>query len=70
MKMQFSKLYPNIAHWVTTQGWIEIGEGEYSSSLLRALDEGGLVWESSDEHETVDEALQVLEMELAEWLEQ
>jgi hypothetical protein len=69
MKSQFSKLYPNIAHWVTTQGWIEIGEGEYSSSLVRALDEGGLVWESSDEHESVDEALQALEMELAEWLE-
>ena len=69
MKSQFSKLYPNIANWVTTQGWIEIGEGEYSSSLVRALDEGGLVWESSDEHESVDEALQALEMELAEWLE-
>jgi len=69
MKSQFSKLYPNIAHLVTTQGWIEIGEGEYSSSLVRALDEGGLVWESSDEHESVDEALQALEMELAEWLE-
>ena len=35
----------------------------------RALDESGLVWESSDEHEGVDEALQALEVELAEWLE-
>lgn len=39
------------------------------SSLVRALDEGGLVWESSDDHETVDEALQTLELELAEGLE-
>lgn len=69
MKTQFSKLYPNIAHWVNTQGWIEIGEGEYSTSLVRALDEGGLVWESSDDHATVDEALQALETALAEWLE-
>jgi len=69
MKSQFSEVYPNIAHWVTTQGWIEIGQDEYSSSLVRALDEGGLVWESSDEHETVDEALQALEIELAERLE-
>jgi len=69
MKSQFSKVYPNIAHWVTTRGWIEIGEGEYSSSLVRALDEGGLVWESSDDHETVDEALQALELGLAEWPE-
>ena len=36
---------------------------------MKALDEGGMVWESSDEHETVDEALQSLEMELAEELE-
>ncbi len=68
MKSRFSEIYPNIAHWVTTQGWIEIGQDEYSSSLVRALDEGGLVWESSDGHTTVDEALQALEIELAEWL--
>jgi hypothetical protein len=68
MKSQFSKIYPNIAHWVTTQGWIEIGQDEYSSSLVRALDEGGLVWESSEDHETVDEALQALEEGLAVWM--
>ena len=66
MKSQFSKAYPNIAYWVEACGWIEIGQDEYSSSLVRALDEGGLVWESSDDHETVDEALQALEIELAE----
>ena len=66
MESQFSKAYPNIAHWVNTLGRIEIGQDEFSSSLVRALDEGGLVWESSDDHETVDEALQALEIELAE----
>ena len=69
MKSQFSKAYPNIAYWVEACGWIEIGQDEYSSSLVRALDEGGMVWESTDDHETVDEALQALEIELAEWLE-
>jgi hypothetical protein len=69
VETQFSKTYPNIAHWVNIQGWIEIGQDEYSSSSVRALDEGGLVWESSDEHETVDKALQALEIELAEWPE-
>ena len=66
MESQFSELYPNIAHWVNAQGWIEIGQDEYRGSLVRALDEGGLIWESSDDHETVDEALQALEIELAE----
>jgi hypothetical protein len=64
----FSQAYPNIAHWVKAQGWIEIGQDEYSSSLVRALDEGGMVWESGDDHRNVDEALQALETELAEWL--
>ena len=69
MESQFSKAYPNITYWVEACGWIEIGQDEYGSSLVRVLDEGGLVWESSVEHESVDEALQALEMELAEWLE-
>ena len=70
MESPFSRLYPNIAYWVEACGWIEIGQDEYSSSLVRALDEGGLVWESSDDHEAVNEALQALEIELAERLEQ
>ncbi len=68
MKSQFSKAYPNIAYWVEACGWIEIGQDEFSTPLVRAIDEGGMVWESSDDHETVDEALQALEIELAEWL--
>jgi len=70
MECQFSRAYPNIAHWVNTQGWIEIGPDEYSSSSVRALDEGGLIRESSDDHTTVDEALQALEKGLAAWLEE
>ena len=50
MKNQFSKAYPNIAYWVEACGWIEIGQDEYSTSLVRALDEGGMVWESSDDN--------------------
>jgi len=37
---------------------------------VRALDEGGLIWESSDDHTTVDEALQALEKGLAAWMEE
>ena len=70
MESQFSELYPNIAHWVNALGRIEIGQDEYRGSLVRALDEGGLIWESSDDHETVDEALQALEKGLAAWMEE
>ncbi len=66
----FRQAYPSIAHWVEIQGWVEIGADEYSDSLVRALDEGGLVWESMPDHQTVDEALTALEAELEEWLAQ
>ncbi len=70
MESQFSKAYPNIAYWVEACGWIEIGWDEYSDPFIKAFDEGGTVWEGAEEYETVDEALQALEMEFAERLQQ
>ena len=70
MASTFEKSYPNIAYWVRSHGWIELGRDHYSSSLVRALDEGGMVWEGSAHYETVDEALDALESALAEWMEQ
>lgn len=70
MEKPFATVYPNIAHWIEARGWIEIGQDEYSSSLVRCLDAGGMVWESSDGHQTIDEALQALEDELDRWFEQ
>jgi hypothetical protein len=66
----FEESYPNITHWVRLQGWIELGRDDYSPSLVRALDEGGMVWEGNAHLETVDEALEALESALAEWMEQ
>jgi hypothetical protein len=66
----FEKSYPNITRWVTSQGWIELGQDEYSSSLVRALDEGGMVWEGTANYGTLDEAFNALEAALAEWTEQ
>ena len=70
MEKPFAIAYPNIAQWIDVQGWIEIGQDEFSSSLVRCLDMGGMVWESSDEHETIDEALRALEEALGELLQQ
>ncbi len=63
----FEETYPHIAWWVKNQGWIEMGWDDYSRSFLRALDPGGMIWEGDATYETVDEALQALEEELAEW---
>lgn len=63
----FTQAYPTITRWIEEQGWIEIGSDEYSSSLVRALDPGGMVWESESSLNSIDDALKELEKELKEW---
>ena len=50
----FERIYPHIARWVQSYGWIEMGADHYSRSLVRALDEGGMVWESQEDDTTLD----------------
>ena len=59
--------YPNIALWVNEHGWIEIGSGEFSTLFVRALDEGGLVWEGNGPYASLDDALWALDTAIAEW---
>ena len=61
----FEQIYPNIAEWVNSYGWIEIGAAHYTSSLVRALNEGGLVWEDNDDDATLDEVLEACDTFLA-----
>ncbi|HEX2909864.1 MAG TPA: hypothetical protein VH186_03580 [Chloroflexia bacterium] len=64
----FEQNYPNISRWVKEQGWIEIGRDDYSSSMVRALDEGRMVWEGQTRYKSLDEALEALEKGLKEWM--
>lgn len=64
----FESQYPSIVLWVNEQGWIEIGPDEFSTSFVRALDEGGLVWEGSDQYASLDDALRALDAAIAEWI--
>ena len=66
----FEQLYPNIARWVKSYGWIEIGGDLYSQSLIRALDEGGMVWESKDDDSMLDKTLNALESFLAQRMQE
>ena len=56
----FSEKYPHIAGWIR-HGWIEIGRDGYSTSTIRVLDEGGLVWEGGTRHRSLDAILQEAE---------
>lgn len=66
----FAKSFPHVNRWIEEQGWIEIGQDEYSRSLVRTIDEGGLVWESKKQHVTVDKTLEALENFLIKWFEE
>jgi hypothetical protein len=48
-------------------GWIEIGETDERNSFIRALNEGGMVFEGKREYLTFDEALQALDEGIAQW---
>ena len=63
----FAQTYPNLAHWVTTQGWIEVGDDGLRRSFVRVLDEGGLIWEG-DAGETVDDGLRAADAVVGTWL--
>ena len=70
MTLAFEEHYPHISRWIEVQGWIELGQDEYSDSLVRCLDPGGMVWESQTDHTTLNTALQALETELERILEE
>lgn len=65
----FDEQYPNIAGWVQ-DGWIEIGQDDYSRSFIRVLDIGGLVWESEESYETVAEALAEAEKAIKQYADE
>jgi hypothetical protein len=65
----FAQQYPHLAWWVENHGWFELGSDEYSRSLLRILDEGGMCFDYTASA-SIDFALKAgeefLEDELAE----
>ncbi len=66
----FAEAYPNIADWVLGGGWIEIGHTDYTRSFVRALDEGGMVFEGDSSYPTLNAALEALDAGIKDWLEE
>jgi len=64
----FAHAYPHLARWVTTHGWIEIGEDEYRRSFVRVLDSGGLGWGGGEVDTPLDEVLRTVDTALADIL--
>jgi hypothetical protein len=68
MATTFADLYPTLARWVTTHGWIEVGYDGMSPSFVRVQDEGGLIYEGEDTGASVDKALQAAEAAVKQWM--
>jgi hypothetical protein len=65
----FDQHYPHLTSWILNRnGTIELGQNDFSRSLVRILDIGGLIWESDERYATVDEALAAADRALAEWM--
>jgi hypothetical protein len=70
MAQNLDATYPTIARWVMEYGWIKIGHDDMRQSFVRALDEGGLIWEGREHYATLDDALRDLEARLAAWMQE
>ncbi len=65
----FTELYPTIAWFVESQGYITLGRDEdsFDPVFVRALDMGGIVWEGKKQYESAEQALRDLEKGLDKW---
>jgi hypothetical protein len=70
MAQSLDATYPTIARWVQEYRWIEIGQDAMNQSFIRALDDGGMVWEGQEYYPTLDAALQDLETGLIAWMQE
>jgi hypothetical protein len=64
----FERRYPALARWVQHAGWIEIGRVYWARSLIRVLDEGGMVWEGGVRAATLSVALAEADAAVVKWL--
>ncbi len=69
-KNPFITAYPNLTYWVESFGWLEMGADEYSTSLIRILDIGGMIWEREKQYDTLDVALQDADTAVAAWFKE
>jgi hypothetical protein len=56
-------------NWVHERGWMEIGRDGHLPSFARALDAGGLVWESKGRYGSLEDALPDLHQGITAWLQ-
>ena len=66
----FAVTYPLVAAWIRSGGWIELGTDHNVRSFIRALGEGGMVWEGAPQYPTVDAAFKALDAGIASFIKE
>jgi hypothetical protein len=67
MNGSFAQTYPRLTEWITTHGWIELGQTDWTRSFIRVLDEGGMVWEGDERYPSLEDALLAAEHAVITW---
>lgn len=62
-----SSRFPGVAKWVQSHGSIEIGSQDSVGFIVRALDDGGLIFET-DRCTSLDQSMAALERGIRAWL--
>jgi hypothetical protein len=62
---EIEELLPNLAAWVQSRGWIEIGDRDWQGFVARLLDAGGLCLEAGP-RDSLGAALLALEQKVRE----
>lgn len=68
IKSSLSASYPYLWRWVREFGRVEIGYCHQTRSLIRVMDEGGMVWHGRRRYRTLEAALTDAEAGIARWM--
>ena len=70
-RTQFAGLYPTLASLIGDDRiWIEVGYTEMTSSFIRVLDIGGMIWEGEHRYKSIDDAFHAAEAAVLAWHEE
>jgi hypothetical protein len=68
-KPSIEELYPAVADWVQNVGWVEIGDQQGVGFVVRGLDYGGMIFEST-RPKTLSQAMSSLERGISRHFQQ